>query len=517
MGTPRHNVIAGQDADRPLVLDSYGRLSRVPETGEIEKIETQWADNRKVIDRVGAVLGAELKDGLSAWKRTVRRPGWEALLERVESGKSDGIVVWHTDRLFRQPRDLEKLIELGERGFKVFSAHGERDLADPDDRFILRIEVAHAARSSDDTSRRIKRRFATYREQGMMTGGPRNFGFPGMDRTWKPGEDQTKADQPDVSAELVARERQAIKDAAEALLTGVPVAEIARQWNAAGLRTATGRKWIVPTVRQTMGRASLGGIIEHEGVPVGRIPGEPILDQRTYERLTAFFAGRKRGRSYGGVYIGTGILRCGACGAKLAGGPQSGRFLKDGTQARRYYCSRSHRGCGKVFIGTHLVDPELKAFVVSRLSDSRHAAAVSAVRSQVSERLAAVNAEIVEIETLQRALSARLGARKMTLDAFDEANEPLVADLSPLLAERKSLSGDSPAGPTEAQSKETLIQHWDAGTVADKRAMLSNALGRDWLVIDPYTGQPGRIVFDRARIRLIKLEDRSALTDTQSQ
>ncbi len=105
----------------------------------------------------------------------MHRPGWQRLLERVESGVSDGIVVWHTDRLFRQPRDLEKLIELGERGFKVYSAHGEKDLADPDDRFILRIELAHAARSSDDTSQRIKRRFATYREQGRTTGGPRRF------------------------------------------------------------------------------------------------------------------------------------------------------------------------------------------------------------------------------------------------------------------------------------------------------------------------------------------------------
>lgn len=49
--------------------DSYGRLSRVPETGELEKIDTQWADNRAVIERYGAVLGEELSDGLSA-----RRP-----------------------------------------------------------------------------------------------------------------------------------------------------------------------------------------------------------------------------------------------------------------------------------------------------------------------------------------------------------------------------------------------------------------------------------------------------------
>lgn len=122
------------------MYDSYARLSRVPETVELEKIEPQLADNRKVVERQGGVLGEELSDGLSAWKLGVRRPG----LERVESGESDGIVVWHTDRLFRQPRDLEELVELGERGFRLASAHGERDLASPEDQFMLRIEVAHA-------------------------------------------------------------------------------------------------------------------------------------------------------------------------------------------------------------------------------------------------------------------------------------------------------------------------------------------------------------------------------------
>jgi site-specific DNA recombinase len=485
-----------------LVLDSYGRLSRVPETGELEKIETQWDDNRKVIDRVGATLGEELKDGLSAWKRTVRRPGWEALLERVESGASDGIVVWHTDRLFRQPRDLEKLIELGERGFKVFSAHGERDLADPDDRFILRIEVAHAARSSDDTSRRIKRRFATYREQGKVTGGPRKFGFPGKDQTWTPGPGETKADQPDVSADVVARERQAIKKAADDLLTEVNYAKIAREWNAAELWTAAGREWVPNTVRDTMQRPTLGGVIEHHGETAGRLPGEPILDQRTYERLRALFAGRKRGRKPGQVYIGSGLLRCGTCGVKLAGGPETGKFYPDGSQRARYYCPRYRRGCGKVFIDVRHVDAEVKVFVVSRLSDTRHAQAVSAARSHVAERLTAVNAEIADCEALQRGLSERLGKRKMTLDAFDDANEPLVSDLARLYAEREALSGGNPDGPTEAQSTESLIAQWDAGGIADKRAMLVNALGRDRLVIDPYSGPRGKITFNKSRIRL---------------
>src|SRR5437763_13833567 len=99
-------VSAGEEPRQP-VYDSYARLSRVPETGELEKIETPFDDNRVKIDRLGGVLGEELSDGSPAWKRGVRRPGWQRLQERVESGQSDRIVVWHTDRVVRQPRDLE--------------------------------------------------------------------------------------------------------------------------------------------------------------------------------------------------------------------------------------------------------------------------------------------------------------------------------------------------------------------------------------------------------------------------
>ena len=113
----------------------------------------------------------------------MRRKDFETLLERARAGATQGIAVWHVDRLFRQPRDLERLIDLADHGFRVISSHGSRDLSDPDDRYILRIEVAHAARSSDDTSRRIRRRHQRYREEGRPVGGPPGFGFARRDRS----------------------------------------------------------------------------------------------------------------------------------------------------------------------------------------------------------------------------------------------------------------------------------------------------------------------------------------------
>jgi len=500
MGAER-DVNAGQESDRPLTLDSYGRLSRVPETGELEKIDVQWADNRKVIKRVGAVLGEELRDGLSAWKKGVRRPGWERLLERVELGESDGVVVWHTDRLFRQPRDLERLIELGERGVKVYSAHGARDLADPDDRFILRIEVAHAARSSDDTSRRIKRRFATFREQGRVTGGPRRFGFPGKDVTWTPAEGQTKEDQPMVSAELVARERQALQDAAKAVLAGVSMAQVARDWNEAGLKNPAGRGWTSVSVRDSLSRPLLAGRITHEGVVVARYDGEPVLDDETFDRLQALFLGRRRGRVVGEKYVGTGIIRCGVCKRPLSARKQEKTYA-DGSRRSTYFCNPERRGCGKVYADVRAVDHELRKLSVKRLSDPRRVAAIGAARSQVAGRLAEVKKEIAEIEVLQRALSDRLGRREIRLDAFDVANKPLAADLARLLTERDSLPGGLPDTPPEELGRIEVESRWDdAVDVADRRAMLTDALENEWLLIDP-KGRGGSKVFDPTRMRL---------------
>ncbi|WP_163511390.1 recombinase family protein [Fodinicola acaciae] len=508
------DVNAGQDPEQPPVLDSYGRLSKVPETGELEKVETQWADNRKVIERLGGVLGEELSDGMSAWRKGAKRPGWERLLERVKSGESQGIVVWHTDRLFRQPRDLEALIDLADKGFTVASAHGARDLSDPDDRFILRIEVAHAARSSDDTSRRIKRRFATFREQGRpSTGGARPFGFPGLEplprgADGKPIPLEEGEERQQVPDHIVEAEREAIRENAKQLIAGVSLGARTRAWNEAGIRTVAGREWTPEMMRKTMMRPALGGHIVYEGKVVGKIPGKPILDKRTYDRLQALFAGRKRGRVAGEVgqrYVGSGILRCGndGCGIKLTGHAKGPGVYEDGSPRSAYCCYTDRRGCGKVQIDRYKTDKELRLFTIARLSDPRHASTLTAVRSRVSERLAWLNAEIKTISDLQKGLAAKLGRRQITEEAFDEGNRPLAEDLAKYTEERDGLDAKTPIGTAGVADPDQLAAEWDNADVSHRRAMLLQAIGRDRLVVRPRQAK-GRPRFDRDRIRLLE-------------
>jgi len=315
-------------------------------------------------------------------------------LERVRTGESDGIVVWHTDRLFRQPRDLETLIELGDSGFMVSSAHGQRNLADPDDRFILRIEVAHAARSSDDTQRRIKRRFATLREQGnARIGGGRRFGFPGGDLTVpKPGRDENgkPGKRPQVSETLIGRERAAIVKAMADVLADLPVSAVAAEWNAAGLLTVNGLTWTPAGVRTTLLRPELAGVVEHEGTVIGRVPGDPVVEPALFERVRTKFAGRRPGRQIGEQTLASGIVRC-VCKTTLTARPHVGVYKIDGVRRRQYRCDPRRRGgCGSVAIDQRALDAEMRAFTAVKLADPRHREAVEAAAVELSKRLAEV-------------------------------------------------------------------------------------------------------------------------------
>ena len=489
------------------MYDSYARLSRVPETGELEKIETQHEDNHKVIDRLDGELGLDLDDGMSAWRKGARRPDWEQLLRRLESGESDGVCVWHVDRLFRQPKDLERLIELGDSGYKVASAHGARDLSDPNDRFILRIEVAHAARSSDDTQRRTKRRFDVLRRKGIPHPGARCFGFPGWERRApgdkpKPG---VKVERVEVPAAQVAAERTAIADAVAPLLAGgTDCAKLARKWNAAGLRTATGKEFIGLTVKAVLLRPRNAGLVEYDGDVVSRIETEedPIIDPQEFERLRALFAGRRRGRVTGQKYLGSGIIRCGLCDAALTGRPHNGVYRETGEKRRQYHCEKSQRGCGRVAADARAIDAELRKFVTWRLSDPRYAAAISAARAKIADRLAEVERLIEDCEQTQDALSERLGRRELRPAAFDRANAPLLADLAKFTAERDALLGGRPEGPVTVQSAAQIGAEWDAGSITAKRGMLRRAVGDCTLVLRP-APKTGKKVFDYKRLRPI--------------
>ena len=287
----------------------YCRIS-LARHGETIKVDDQANLCLQVARQRGWKTSAEhiYKDNSrSAWRRDRKRPDWDRMLEAITAGTIGAIVVYHGDRLIRQPWDLEVLLRLAdERGVHLASPTGTRNLDNPDDRFILRIEAAQACRESDNTSRRLKWHYDKQAEQGVVRLGGRGgraFGF-----------------EPDG---LTLREADAavIREVAERVLAGEPVGAIARDLTSRGVTTTTGGPWDHSALKKLLLRPRLAGLVAHHGRIVGPAAWPAILDRGTWEAVTAILEGKAADFGYTTNtrrYLLTGVARCGPCGEPLA-------------------------------------------------------------------------------------------------------------------------------------------------------------------------------------------------------
>lgn len=162
----------------------------------------------------------------SAWQRNRNRPGWDRLLEIAANEGVRHVVVYHPDRLMRQPFDLEELLHIADRhGIILHGKSGHRDLSDPDDQHYLRGEVAHACRSSDDTSRRLKDSLVDRARDGKPHTGSRRFGY-----------------SPDGMA-IVEAEAEWVRWMFRSYLDGMAPTAIAEELTRRGVATVRGGRW----------------------------------------------------------------------------------------------------------------------------------------------------------------------------------------------------------------------------------------------------------------------------------
>jgi site-specific DNA recombinase len=111
---------------------------------------------------------------------TKERPDYESLVELVRQNRIDVIFCTEMERLVRQPRDVEVLIDLAEstnlREIYMTSDEGY-DLSNPNGIYRARQAVALAERESRKISERTKRKQADRARNGFSHGGRRCFGY----------------------------------------------------------------------------------------------------------------------------------------------------------------------------------------------------------------------------------------------------------------------------------------------------------------------------------------------------
>lgn len=462
--------MSGMQAAGVTTVGIYVRISD-DHDGQQTATERQREDCERFAESRGWAVADHFADiDLSAYKRKVKRPEFERMIEAVRSHAIDGVLAWKLDRITRRQRDLVRLDEACEdAGGFIATVVDAIDTRSSTGRFVAELLTAQARMESENTSIRQKRKHAELVAKGKPgVGGNRKFGYSKQ-------------------SDIIETEAALVREARDRVFAGESMRGIARDWKARGVVTPLGNVWHPAALRRMLMGAQLSGQREHLGVLT---PGSwtPVIAPADTTRLRAILGdpARLTRKTTGRSYLLTGLARCGRCGFPLTGAPNGGK--------RTYVCSkRVDRGnCGGVSRMAEPVEEFVTqmAFEALRGADVREYLEASGddVEPGIAEAVRDDEAALVELSAdfyVSRSISrAQFVTAQAALTARLEANRTRLSNTS---AGSMLATIDAGAG---------LERRWEGETMEWRHTVLST-------VVESITIKPvgvGHRVFDPSAI-----------------
>jgi site-specific DNA recombinase len=412
-------------------------------------------------------------DGVSASKYADKpRKAYRDLLRAVEAGNVERIVCFATDRLYRQPRELEvELIPLAERVEVRSKVGGIIDLSTAGGRSAARDQVRMAAYESDIRSERTRLSQQGKRDKGDPHGGPRPFGWLALDGhpSWDPRQHDP------VEAALI---RQAVDD----VLAGAGVNEIARRWTATGVKQPRGvLGWHPATIRSLLTSPRNAALVTYGGDVVREGNWPAIIDRERWERVCAelahrgsrFASGRRRRR------LLSGVLVCGLCGSLLMHGGSGPRDRRDGSKkpsVRSYRCKKGPgvTGCGRLQIAAEPLERDVTEALLTYLDRDDLAALAGATESSEASTL---TRELAELDRDARETADLAAAGQIRPADFARYSSGVDGRRQALRQRLARLSSSSALEPY-AGKVGALRAAWPGLSDDQRRSLIAGAFGR---------------------------------------
>ena len=352
----------------------YTRISS--DGGAALGVARQEEDCRTLAAQRGwTIVGVYVDNDMSA-SSGKPRPAYRRLLDDLNGGLVEAVVVWDLDRLHRRPVELEEFLDLADR-YKVAlaSVGGDVDLATPQGRMVARIKGAVARQEVEQISRRLRRKQLELAQAGKVSnGGIRPYGYT---------NDRVR---------VLPEEAEIIREAARRVLAGESLGGIAANLTVRGIATVRGGPWSRTSLRELLLRPRIAGLRQYQGAVIGPATWPAILDRDTYEGVRAALTHPKRrppGLTNARKHLLSGIAACSVCGSPL-------RIHHGGPSAPLSY-SCQQRGCGKVRRSLQHLDEFVTGLIISRLAAANIQPAADTTLNQLGEQIATVEARLEQV------------------------------------------------------------------------------------------------------------------------
>lgn len=244
----------------------------------------------------------------------LERPGFQRLLDDIEAGAIDIVVVYKVDRLSRSLLDFAQVMDrFNQAGVAFVSVTQNFSTADAMGRLTLNTLMSFAEFEREMIAERTRDKIAAARRRGKWTGGPVPIGYDVVDRRLVVNELEA----------VVVRE---LFDLYEQHRSALTVAKLlnergrtTKRYCSAKGRVREGRPWRKDSVLRVLRNPVLAGKMPigdelHEG------EHEAVIEPERHARVRALLGARSRERKRTGrnlAYLLTGLLRCKLCGGAL--------------------------------------------------------------------------------------------------------------------------------------------------------------------------------------------------------
>ncbi|OHA89016.1 MAG: hypothetical protein A2653_01565 [Candidatus Zambryskibacteria bacterium RIFCSPHIGHO2_01_FULL_43_25] len=145
----------------------YARKSTESDEKQALSIDSQIKEMLQMAERDGLDIIDIRRESHSA-KDSGQRPVFNEILKDVRSGRFNGVVVWHPDRLSRNAGDLGSLVDLMDQKLLAeIRTYGQRFTNNPSEKFLLMILCSQAKLDNDNKSVNVKRGLRMRCEMGL--------------------------------------------------------------------------------------------------------------------------------------------------------------------------------------------------------------------------------------------------------------------------------------------------------------------------------------------------------------